>query len=82
MVPSCVMHTLHQQFYQWYVKYQGPLVLPVLQYLPASFEKGWVVTSPMSLAIAVACSGEAVSISTLLTNPYHQPICGCCMFRA
>ncbi len=44
--------------------------------------KGWVVTYPVSLTIAVASSGEAVSIDTLLTNPYHQLICGCCMFQA
>ena len=30
----------------------------------------------MSLKIAVASSGEAVSIGTLLTNSYHQLICG------
>jgi len=69
-------------FDQWYVKYQSQSVLPVLLCLPASFWKGWAVTEPVSLTIAVASSGEAVSIGTLLTNSYRQLICGCCMFRA
>jgi hypothetical protein len=69
-------------FEQWYVKYQSQSVLPVLLCLPASFGKGWAVTEPVSLTIAVASSGEAVSIDTLLTNSYRQLKCGCCMFWA
>ena len=48
------------------MKYQGPLVLPVLLSIPASFWKGWAVTAPSVLTIAEAFSGEAVSIGTLV----------------
>ena len=65
------------------MKYQDPLVLPVLLCIPASFWKGWAVTAPGVLTIAEASSGEAVSIGTLVDTliPTGRDY-RCCMFWA